>query len=322
MRTIGIATACCWTIANAGSFDTVDQNPLLSGFDQPHPYSARLPSTRTTELDVSLNWSNTSLIQQSSTEALTVDAESREWRVSVEHSLTDSWAVRIELPYRTLNGGSLDSFIERWHSFFGLPNGKRALMPRNTYLIGYQRNGNSLVNSASGESGLGDAVLAVGYQLYATPTSATSAWWNLKFPTGAGDRLTGRGAFDSALSVAHEHALSGRWTTFAQVDGIYLGSGDFLSAQQRRFLWSGLFGFDYRYSSALTFTVQFAGHTAAFTDSSLDLLGNAWIATFGGEFHFNKDWRVQLGVTEDIKVDASPDVTFIISIKKSLASSH
>jgi long-subunit fatty acid transport protein len=81
-------------------------------------------------------------------------------------------------------------------------------------------------------------------------------------------------------------------------------------------MWSGALTFDYRFSPALALTLQFDGHTAAFSDSHLPLLGSAWIMTLGGEYRWRSHWYLQLGVSEDIKVEASPDVNFVLGVGK------
>jgi hypothetical protein len=38
--------------------------------------------------------------------------------------------------------------------------------------------------------------------------------------------------------------------------------------------------------------------------------------TIGGEYRWRSQWYLQLGVSEDIKVEASPDVNFVLSVGK------
>jgi hypothetical protein len=121
-----------------------------------------------------------------------------------------------------------------------------------------------------------------------------------------------------ALSLAHEQHLSHRWRAYAQLNVAYLGTGELLPQQQRNAITSGMLAFDYRSSSALTLTLQLDGHTAAYSESNLDLLGAAWILTLGGEYRWPSLWYIQMGVSEDVKIEASPDVNFVISIGKAL----
>src|SRR5215471_9116153 len=246
--------------AHCAPFATTDQNPLLAGFGMPTPFSARLATSGTTDLGVTLNWSNVEIIQQSANEHLIVDAESADWRLAIEHAWSDRLATRLTIPYRSVSGGSLDNFIEHWHAFFGLPNGKRDSLPRNDQRIEY-RHDQALASFDHETSGLGDVSLAVGYQLLESPRSASSLWWNIKFPSGDSQSLTGSGTYDTSISFAHESALSSRWLLSAQANAIYLGSGDLLPSQQKQVVWSGFVGFDYRYSNSLALTVQLDAHT-------------------------------------------------------------
>jgi hypothetical protein len=79
-----------------------------------------------------------------------------------------------------------------------------------------------------------------------------------------------------------------------------------------------MIGTDYRTTANLTLTLQLDAHSATFADAGLDMMGSAYILSFGGEYAFPTGWRLQFGVAEDIKVEASPDVSFLVRVKKSL----
>ena len=42
--------------------------------------------------------------------------------------------------------------------------------------------------------------------------------------------------------------------------------------------------------------------------------------TLGGAIHFDSGWMLDLGVSEDVQVEASPDVTFVFGFKKTIRS--
>jgi hypothetical protein len=303
--------------AFAAPFLTVDQNPLLNGFAFAPNAVARLPTTGATLYSSTLNWSSTAVIQDSTNEVLSVDTESQELRLSFAHAFSNRLTLRMQVPYRTSSGGALDGFVDDWHSLFGLPNGDRPALPQNDFRIAYERAGQTLIRNTEGGAGVGDISMAAGYQLSATPTRATSLWLNVKAPTGNSAELTGSGATDVTLTLAHEYQLSSRWQAYAQLNLAYLGTGELLPEQQRNSMLSGMLAFDYRYSRALALTLQLDGHTAAFTASNLALLGDAWILTVGGEYRWSH-WYIQVGVSEDIQVEASPDVNFVLSVGKAL----
>ncbi|HKQ31266.1 MAG TPA: DUF3187 family protein, partial [Burkholderiales bacterium] len=60
---------------------------------------------------------------------------------------------------------------------------------------------------------------------------------------------------------------------------------------------------------------QLDAHTSAY-DSNLDFLGDAVVLTVGGDYRFSSGWRLDLGVSEDIAVEHSPDVVFVIGVKQ------
>lgn len=302
--------------ASAAPFTTADQNPLLIGLEVGNLVSARFSASSSTSASAILNWSNTSAIQHTEREDLLIDVESREIRFSLEHSISNVVAVRLQIPYRLYSGGHLDSFIENWHNTLGLPNGDRQALPQDDVNIRYEQNGASRLSRNQGGSGVGDVSLAVGYQVSASMRHATSTWLSLKLPTGNSTTLLGNGALATSLSIAHQQTLSSRWTAHGQLSTTYASAGDVLGSQQRKWLAGGMLAFDYRYSQPLKLTLQLDGHTAAFDNSNLGLLGDAWILTMGGEYHLPSNWRLQVGVGEDIKVDASPDVNFTMNLSK------
>ncbi|MBC7983602.1 MAG: DUF3187 family protein, partial [Candidatus Obscuribacterales bacterium] len=270
-----------------------------------------------TSIDSTLNWSTTAAVQVSAAESLTVDSETRDWRLSIEHTFTDRIALRLQVPYRNIGAGSLDGFIDNWHAFFGLPEGDRPLLATNQFAIRYRRNNLTTLNVVRPQSGLGDVRLDAGYQLLATTSSAMSLWLGVKLPTSS-DQSLASDSVDVSTGLATTRKLSSRWQTFGQVAVVHLGSGRVLPAQQREWLAHGYLGFDYLAMRALTLTLQLEGHSATFKNTSLDLLGNTWILAMGGDYRLANDWRVQLGVSEDVKVESSPDVTFVLSISKRL----
>lgn len=314
---VGALLALASAAANAAPFPSTDQNPLLGGFSFTAP--ARLAPAKQTNVELGLNWSSTAAIQQSGNDALTIDAESREWRLQVEHTFGEHFSARVQLPYRTTDGGTLDSVIENWHSLFGLPNGDRSQLARNQLHIDYRRGSTTLLSYGdSSYSGIGDVVIDLGWQLRASEVSATSIWSSVSLPTGDVEKLSGTGAFAGSLIVAHTRKISSRFEVFGHVGASLRGASDLLSDEQESTIWLAMIGTDYRTTANLTLTLQLDAHSATFADAGLDMMGSAYILSFGGEYAFPTGWRLQFGVAEDIKVEASPDVSFLVRVKKSL----
>jgi len=294
------------------AFVVRDQNPLLSGFGLPTTLPANLSYGLSGRVD--LFWGSTALVQEHGNEALLVDAETRETRLTLQGSFMDTgigW--QIQLPYRYTGGGNLDSFIDRWHDLFGLQDGARSALPRDQIGIAYTRAGTRRLNIDSSAGGLADIQVAIGYELpTATPLTA---WLTIKLPTGDADRLTGSGATDVSLLLAGQRRLSDRWSVFGQAAATYLGDGDLLPDQQRSLVWSGMAGVSVATWGNLSLKAQIDAHTAAY-DSDLDFLSDAVVLTIGGDYRFTSGWRLELGVSEDIAVEHSPDVVFALGIKQ------
>ena len=297
----------------AEPFATRDQNPLLAGFGLPAPLPAGIASIPT--WDAQFNWGSSAIVQDDASEHLTVDAETKEFRLVLAHALSEKWVARIQLPYREVSGGSLDSFIDDWHDWFGLPKGVRTQQPHDRLLIDYSHDGANRLRIEDPSSGIADATVDVGYRVTASEQTKLMLWGSIKLPTGNADDLTGSGAFDESITASIEHRFGTRWTVFAQAAGTHLGQGDLLSSQQKGFVASAVAALSFVWTPSTEFTVQVDAHSAAF-DSDVKFLGPAQILTLGGAHRFNSGWRLELGVSEDIAVDASPDVVFVVRVSQ------
>jgi hypothetical protein len=307
-----VVTGCSKRIFDE-AFVVRDQNPLLTGFGFPTAMPAVAPYGLSGRVD--LFWGSTALMQERGDEALLVDAETREARLTLQGSFAETgigW--QLQIPYRYTGGGSLDSFIDSWHDTFGLPDGARSALPRDQIGIAYTRAGTRELSINSSTSGLADIQAAVGYSL---PVDASlTAWLTVKLPTGDADELTGSGGTDVSLLLASQHRLSDRWSVFGQAAATYLGDGDLLPDQQRSVVWSGMAGISAQAWRRLSLKAQIDAHTAAY-DSNLDFFSDAVVLTVGGDYYFESGWRLDLGVSEDIAVEHSPDVVFILGVKQS-----
>jgi hypothetical protein len=299
----------------ADPFPTRDQNPLLMGFGLPRPLPAALPVARAWSLAADLNWGSTALMQADGDEALIVDAETREVRLTVRRALTERFTLQASAPYRYVGAGSLDGFIDDWHDAFGLPEGARPVLPEDRMRIAYERDGAVLLDETGRYEGLGDVSLDLGLQLRRDSSSALSAWVSIELPTGAGSFIGNDGA-DISVIAAGERRWGERWSVFAQGGVSHLASSEALAERQRNLVWSGLAGVGVRALPSLDLKLQLDAHTAAFENSDLDYLGEALMLTIGGALRFDSGWRLQLAVSEDVAVESASDVVFVIGFAK------
>lgn len=306
----------CADDAGAEPLLTRNQNPLLLPYGLPLPLPARLPTNGTGRYGLDVNWSNAANLETSGERDFTLDGESVDVRLRLEHAFGDRWAAMVELPWRSLSGGSLDGFIENWHDLFGLPEGPRRRMPKDRVLIDYQESGETLLHVDDSSSGIADIPLGVGYQVASSDERALSTWLTVKAPTGDSEDLLGSGAADVALSVAGELQLTDKWQLFGQLDTVWLGDGDILPQYQQGFVVAGLAGVTWSAWRALDLTVQFYANSQVFDIPVTGLSGDAVILSYGGTWRTDGDWRFDFGMNEDIEVDASPDATFYVLVQK------
>ncbi len=313
------AVACLIPVtgAHAEPLATRNQHPLVALYGLPMPLAARLPGAGSGRIGANLNWSNFATTDSSDQRSYTLDGEVFEVRVQAEHAMGDRFAVHGELAWRQLSGGSLDSLVENWHDLFGMPNGARDRLPEDALLIDYSAGESTLLRVENDSSGLADLPLSLGYQLTASERGAVATWLTLKVPTGKAEDLTGSGAVDVALSLAGERQLSDRWQLFGQANVAWLGNGDVLEDLQQDFAGSLLAGTTWQAWRGLELTAQLEANTAVM-DTGTDLDGDAVVLTLGGRYRTQSGWMWDFGFSEDLQVDASPDIVFLLAVRHSL----
>jgi hypothetical protein len=288
----------------------------LSGIGLPTPMPAQIASADSWQWSADFNWGSSAIVQTNARESLLVDAETRELRFNLTRTIAERWAVQLQMPYRYTGAGNLDSFIDSWHDFFSLPEGMRSDLPRDQFRIRYERDGVALIDADESSEGLADITAALGYQWITNERSRVTAWLTLDLPSGDAEKFTGNGSTDISLALAGEQRLSTRWTAFAQAAVTHVGESDLLEDRQRSVVWSGLAGVGANVWRGLDLKLQLDAHTAVIDESSLDYLSDALVLTVGGTWKFRSGWQLDVGVSEDIAVETSPDVVFVIGVRQ------
>ena len=105
--------------------------------------------------------------------------------VRVQAGVGSAITLTVNVPWIRHSGGSLDSLIDGWHAFWGMPDGGRSDVPRDLLDVRYAGNGDFILQHDAG--GIGDTMLSLGYQLYRDEGSAASLVAGYKFATGDED---------------------------------------------------------------------------------------------------------------------------------------
>jgi hypothetical protein len=292
-------------LADGGLMAVGDQNPLIRGAYLPLPPVAGEPATGW-GLAAGLQWSNTVNIESTASEQLIVDEETAELDLELSRAL-DAWRFRARLPVLHRDGGLLDAPIEEWHSLWGLPRGDRVLRPRNAYLISYA-NAAGTAFAAKRGTALGDLALEAGRALIDAPGARLALMAGVELPSGDRARLSGDGAVDAALWLEGGVALGSRFTLDARA-GLSHTAGTLSLPAERRVTF-GTLALGWHATSRLDATVQLDGHTRVLAGSELPFLSHAVVGTFGGRYRLASGSTLEFGVSEDVEVDHSPDVSF------------
>jgi hypothetical protein len=304
-------------------FYSSNQSPLVQIYGLPWAESALIqPSGRTWGL-LALEVANNFASQHNSREEITLDGESARVTLALRHGISDRLELGMDLPLIDYNGGIFDRFIEQWHSFFGLPKGKRSDAPRDRLLFSYERDGRQRLRMEESDIGIGDIRLSSGWQLYQSGSSnplAVALRASLKLPTGSSARLHGSGSTDIALWLtgSDDHLLPGSWghlTLFLAGGGMAMTEGKVLKEQQRNLVGFGSLGFGWSPAEWLALKAQFSSHTPFYQGSDLSELGDLAVQLLiGGTCAFTSRTALDIAVSEDISVGTSPDVALHLGL--------
>lgn len=251
-------------------------------------------------------------------ETLIFDGETIRTLFDIRYGVRPGLEVGIELPYVAHQPGRLDSLIDTWHDIFNLPEGARDDRPTDLLDFSYSDSGGNRLQFTERSRGLGDVRIYAGLDLASSERHRRALRVSVKLPTGDAASLLGSGGTDLSIGVAGDIIDVGddaRFYGFYRLSLIYLGEPDLLPDIYREFVGQASAGFSYSLNPHFALNAQSTVRTAIY-DSQIETLGEAALTlTFGGTITMNDRWTLALGVSEDIKVNSAPDVTFNIGLR-------
>jgi hypothetical protein len=315
---------CPYTIqaVDITPFDTKNQSPVVQIYGLPGTGTAVLLSPGQGEFRTVLDYSSNYVDDAKKGEHIVLDGETARIIVGGRYGLSDKVECGVEIPYVIHGGGFLDSFIIHYHDFFGFSQGGRDQAPRNRLHYLYTRDGEEKMKVDSSSNGLGDISLTAGFQIYHDKNEyprAVALRTSLKLPTGDSDQLQGSGSMDMAvwITASDDHKLSsGHWTLFGAAGLMGMTDGKVLQEQQQNLVGFGTVGAGWSPLSWIAFKLQMNAHTPFFSDSDLkELDANAVQLLIGGTLSLSKQTTLDIGVSEDLAVKTSPDVSFHFDVR-------
>lgn len=200
----GQGVLCARDYESFGPFDSRIQNPIYLQNLWLTPRRAEVLPEGTFELSLNSAFSNLFEKQNNANYALNLDMEVWRPALSMEYGITRDFEIGIEIPFFHTSGGFLDSFIQKFHKAFGLPNGGRDQVQNGLFRYQLASGGADLFDYSSTKFGLGDITLRFKNQFAGEDSDWPALAWfaDLKFPTGSKSHGIGSGAPDFGLGVA------------------------------------------------------------------------------------------------------------------------
>ena len=243
-------------------------------------------------------------------ECITLDGETRRISLDYRVGLGGGWDFSLNVPMVDRGGGFLDSWIQDWHGWFGLPNGGRELAADDQYRYRYEKDGAVLLDETGEADGLGDVAVGLGMAL--GPNSALRTM--VRLPTGDGTALSGDST-GGAVWLDVGLPMSGGW------DGYLAGGysrnerGEVLTQMQNQEIFFGGIGLAAPLSQAVRVVLQVNAHTRLYDGSGLTSLARPGVPlTVGLQFRTGAEGVLDIGFKEDLSVNGSPDFVFYLSV--------
>jgi hypothetical protein len=300
-------------------FFTSNQSPVIQIHNLPAIDSAHVLRESSARYRLVNDLASNYTFANRSNENLLFDGETLRNTFVYVRGVGEGWEWGVQIPYISHSGGSLDSFIEDWHDTFGLPQGGRNTAPHNRLNYFYQRNGVTRLSLTESSDGIGDVRVTAGWQQADIGLSTRLSFrGSLSLPTGDSDQLQGSGAAELALWASAQRDQSFfkfPGTLFGGGGVLLMGKGDVLANQQRPVAAFGSVGAGARVLPWMSLKLQADFHSAIYEKSSLTQINaNAAQLLMGGDLQIGKHTQLDLMVSEDITVHASPDVVFHIGL--------
>jgi len=300
-------------------FSSFNQSPVIQIHNLPAIGSAGILNEARARYRLVNDLASNYTRRNTANEKLLLDGETNRSTFEYSRGTGKGWEWGVQIPYINHDGGSLDRFIEDWHSTFGLPEGGRNTAPRNRLRYFYQRNGVTRLSLENATSGIGDVRLTAGWQWPdAGKDTRLAIRSSLSLPTGDSDQLRGSGAMEAALWATADRTR--QWfgypgSIFGGGGLLLMGKGDVLADQQRRVTAFASVGAGAQVLPWITLKLQADINGPFYGGSDLrQINATAVQLLMGGDIRLAKNVRLDVMVGEDLTVRASPDVVFHLAL--------
>jgi hypothetical protein len=294
-------------------FETRDQNLFNLIHGQALPTNATLIAKQQDLWSIGLVITNTVNTESKKDETIYLDYEAYRFNLSYQYGLNKNWNVKIDVPVMHQSGGIFDSPIDSFHKLMGLPKGQRSSIKDNQYNVIYNSQSQTRIDLDKSSTTLGDIQLAAARTLLNNEQTSLSLWAGLKLPTGNKNKLSGSGAADVSSWLALNQQLTQSWLININTGIVIPGSNKYKNMPIANSVAYGHLMLGWLASDSISLKLQLQGHTSYYKKSDLKILGDTYMLTFGTSIKLNQCNQLDIAMSEDIKVNATPDVSLLIN---------
>ncbi len=304
--------------ADSEPFYTSNQSPLIMSYGIPAPESANILQQGEHKSGIWLAITNNADEGRAATETMTLDGETYNLTFRFRYGWSDRLQVGVDMSAIRHDGGQLDSFVENYHDWFGLPNGSRTKQPKDRLLYTYKQDGQTLLEVHDQESGFGDMRLSAIYQLKASADHQLAVRGGIKLPTGDADKLTGSNSTDVYLELISSLVPHFKNQSLALHSGLGLlhtGSGDVLEDIKEDYIPYGFATLAWAVSENTSLKMQLNGHGPVFDSDVPELNDTAIELVLGATARLSPNWMLDISLSEDVHGSSPPDFTVLLGIR-------
>jgi hypothetical protein len=194
-----------------------------------------------------------------------------------------------------------------------LPEASRPFVENNQYNINYASQGKTFLNLNEENLSLGDLQIAAAHKLIDDESTAISVWASLKLPTGNKNKATGNGSVDASVWLAINKKLADNWRLNINAGSTILGTDEYQGITLSDYAAYGHVMLGWILTDSINLKLQLQGHSRYYDNSRLRILGSTHLLTFGGTIKINNCHYLDIAMSEDIKLGASPDASLLLS---------
>jgi hypothetical protein len=291
-----------------------NQNPFVQIFGLPKSEPGTITPKGRLEAGFLYYVSNNAI--KNDDETFIWDGETAQYNLMFRYGVSDNLELGVDIPFIDHSGGYLDSVIRQFHKMFGYPNDRQEQFDKDQIHYKVNENGTSF-EMQERRSGLGDIRFTAAIPLFTRSLQSQrhlAFRSQLKLPTGDPDYLLGSGGTDVSTGLAYSdyQTLKAINTVLtANLGMVYMGNAEVLLAEQRHFAGYGGISLDWLALNWLELKLQLDMHSA-FYQSDLAQLGSSMQLLAGGTIHLPGEVLLDLGMSQQMTTDATPDVGFYL----------